>query len=733
MAVSSVQNDKTHVWRFFRAGGFDQVQLDSGRDLLALETLDQKLWVALSCPVAGVVFDRRTLELIDTDQDGHIRVPEILAAFAWIAPRLRDPDLLLKGDGCVSLDAINPETGEGESLLVSARTILENLGRSDATEVSIDDACDTEQIFAQTRFNGDGIVTPASTDDEALKAWIGQIIDTLGGEQDRSGEPGVGAAQMEQFATAAAAWLAWQDRQVGDQAGGLAPESREEAVGLWVGLKPKIEDYFIRCRMAAYDGRAAQSMNAAEEALLTLAPRNLAEAGEDIAVLPLSAVTAEQSLDLVQGINPAWVGRIGRFCELIALPLLGETQRLTAAQWEELKSLCVPYEAWWADRVETPVAVLGRERLSAWNDEAVATALQALIDKDLALQAAFEAIVDVERFTRYCRDLATLANNFVSFRDFYTGRGKAIFQSGTLYMDGRSCELCVSVTDVAKHAQLATLSRVFLVYCDCVRDGGKEKMTIAAAFTNGDSDQLMVGRNGVFYDRQGRDWDATVVRILEHPISIRQAFWSPYKRIGKMVGEQVQKMAAARSKAAEDRAAASLMQAGMPAKEAAKPAPQQQLFDVGKFAGIFAAIGLAVGAIGTALVSLVTGFIRLAWWQMPLALAAILLVISGPAVLIAWFKLHQRNLGPILDANSWAVNARARLNIPFGASLTGIPRLPAGSQQTLRDPYAEKKSPWKFWLFLVVVALLLFMAWKWKLLDTFTSCQLPPSAKQPLK
>lgn len=32
-----------HRWKFFRAGGFDQVLLETGADLMALETLDQKL------------------------------------------------------------------------------------------------------------------------------------------------------------------------------------------------------------------------------------------------------------------------------------------------------------------------------------------------------------------------------------------------------------------------------------------------------------------------------------------------------------------------------------------------------------------------------------------------------------------------------------------------------------------------------------------------------------------
>ena len=84
-----------HVWTFFRAGGFDQVRLHSGGDLLALDQLDQKLWVALACPTSGLEFDAKTLALIDTDKDGRIRAPELIAACKWAGELLKNPDDLL--------------------------------------------------------------------------------------------------------------------------------------------------------------------------------------------------------------------------------------------------------------------------------------------------------------------------------------------------------------------------------------------------------------------------------------------------------------------------------------------------------------------------------------------------------------------------------------------------------------------------------------------------------------
>src|SRR6185369_3321282 len=103
----------SHVWKFFRTGGLDQVALESGSDLLALGELDQKLWVALSCPVKGLELDEKTLALIDVDRDGRIRVPELLAAVNWAAARLRDAGVLLQGADSLPLDAINDATPDG--------------------------------------------------------------------------------------------------------------------------------------------------------------------------------------------------------------------------------------------------------------------------------------------------------------------------------------------------------------------------------------------------------------------------------------------------------------------------------------------------------------------------------------------------------------------------------------------------------------------------------------------
>ncbi|MDI9569941.1 MAG: hypothetical protein QM278_04275 [Pseudomonadota bacterium] len=706
------ESETRHRWRFFRAGGFDQVRLESGQDLKALDQLDQKLWVALSCPVAGLEFDRKTLELIDTDHDGRIRAPEIVAAVSWATAMLKNPNDLLKRAAELPLEAIDDLSEEGRRLLSSAKQILATLGKDDATVITPTDTADTKRIFAQARFNGDGIITPEAAGDEELARVIAAVMECCGSDMDRSGQPGIGQEKVGAFYADLQAYAAWHGEAVAEK--GILPlgKDTEAAFGALSAVRVKVDDYFARCRLAAFDSRALDALNRREEEYIAIAKGNLNVTAEEIAGFPLALITADRTLPLREGLNPAWEKAVAAFAAAVATPLLGTREKLTEAEWVQLQAAFAAYEDWLSRKPATAVEGLGIERILEILAGRGRAAIEDLQARDRAVAPEFTAIADVDRLVRYHRDLIVLLKNFVSFSDFYTRKEKALFQAGVLYLDGRGCDLCVRVDDIARHASLATMSQTYLAYCHCKRkteDGADEEMDIAAAFTDGDADCLMPGRNGIFYDRRGRDWDATIVKVIEHPISIRQAFWSPYKRIARMIGEQIEKMAASRDREFSDTARTGLAD-GAKAMEDGKTAPGKPPFDVAKFAGIFAALGLAVGAIGTALAAAITGFMKLIWWQMPLAVGGLMLVISGPSVVIAWLKLRQRTLGPILDANGWAVNARARINIPFGGALTKVAVLPPGAERSLEDPFAEKKSLWpKLLLLLVVILLLLYL------------------------
>ncbi len=693
-----------HKWRFFRSGGFDQVALSSGDDLRNLAQLDPKLWTVLNCPTTGLEFDGRTAALLDSDGDGQIRVPEILAAVQWACSRVVDADLYFEEPG-LPLDAIVDNDAEGAALKQTASRILSYLNKDPRSVLQVSDFADMSALFAPGNLNGDGIVTAALSSDPEVQTLLGEIIATQGPAADRSGTDGVSTDTLAAFFAQAASVVAWHEAGAADAASILPlGDSTAAAAQVFQQLRAKVDDYFMRCQLAAFDTRASEVLNPAPAVYSALATRVIASDDADVTALPLAAIAAEKVLPLRDGLNPAWAAAVQALHSTVIVPLLGKRDSLSATDWQAISEQLSAWLAWQSARPATDVHGLGVERLREILASTGQQQVAALIAEDLTATGFVTHVEGVERLVRFQRDLVTLLQNFVTLSDFFRGQKKAIFQVGTLYLDQRSCELVLRVNDMARHVTMAPFSGCYLVYCQCERKG-EAPMAIVAALTGGDVDELMVaGRNGIFYDRKGRDWRATVTKVVEQHVSLRQAFWSPYRRIASFVETQLRNFAASRDKDIEAKTTTGV--------SVSAPAPGVPAFDIAKFAGIFAAFGLAAGALGTALAAVMSSLFSLAWWQMPLVVAAVALVISGPAMTMAYMTLRRRNLGPLLDANGWAVNTRARINAPFGASMTGVASLPAGASRSLRDPFAEKKRPWKLWLVLLVIALALVAAWQ---------------------
>jgi len=646
---------------------------------------------------------------------------------------LKNPDDLVSGGDKVPLAAINDSTPEGKQLLSSAQQILTNLGKKDATAISLEDVSDANRIFAGTTLNGDGVIIPESAADDMAQAVIQDIIACLEGVPDRSGKIGVDQAKAEMFFTECAAFDAWMKQAESDTQTVLPMgDATAAACAAVKAVKAKVDDYFGRCRLAAFDPRTQALLNRKEEEYLAIAANDLSITAAEVANFPLAQVVPGRPLPLSGAVNPAHAAALAVFQTAAVKPLLGDKAELTEADWTLLQSKLEAFEKWNAAKAGAVVEKLGLQRVREILASGAKDAIAALIARDKALEPEVNAIAAVERLVRFQRDLFKLCNNFVSFRNFYGRKEKAIFQAGTLYLDQRSCDLCLTVEDAGKHAATAALAGTYLAYCDCTRKGTGEKMQIVAAFTGGDSDNLMVGRNGLFYDRKGRDWDATITKILDNPISISQAFWSPYKKCLRIIEEQVAK----RASAAGDAATAQMQLAAATGQPPPPPPPPKKVDP-----GMLAAIGLVLSTLLAALGGIFAAFAKLPLWQMPLAIAGILLAVSVPSMIIAWLKLRKRNLGPILDANGWAVNTKAKINVPFGAWMTQVAALPPGAQRDLVDPFAEKQKPWGVYAATVVV-LLLAGCWYLGKLDKMVpyriksttvfgssapACQLPPA------
>ena len=704
--MALLKKDQKYKWQFENIGGCSRVKISSGQDIAHLDELDTKMWTVLSCPIKGLEIDEKSLKYMDFDADGKIRVNDVVGVSKWITGVLKNPDLLLEGKDTVSLEAINVETEEGLKLSKAAKQILANLGKEE-TNISLTDTADITAIFAKTRFNGDGVITPASSEDADEISAITSAVAKTGGTLDRSGVQGVTAPQIEQFYTDLKAYSDWCAAEVPAPFG----DQTDAVIAAYQALDAKMKDFFMRNKLASFSPDSTLALDVQTSRIEAISAENLSTKSEEIAAYPIARITGKATLDLTAPINPAWAAQ---FKVLQGVAIAADKKTLSEEDWAAIGAQFAAYTTWKASKAGATVEDLTIDVVNALLKQDKKQALLDLVAQDAAYKEESDNIEMVDKFLHIFRDFYRLLRNFITFHDFYNKDKTvgSIFQSGTLIIDQRACRLCMKVENMGAHNATAATSGMFLVYCDCTTKTSPAKLQIVAAVTVGEIGSLIVGKNAVYYDNAGVEWDAVITKVVDNPISVLQAFWSPYRRMATAVENLINKSAAEKDNKMMADATAKINAAPttLPATPAggadaaAKPAAAPP-FDIAKFAGIFAAIGMAVGMIGTALVTLAKGLWALSWWQLVLVFLGILLLISGPAMVLAWLKLRRRNIAPILNANGWAVNAASKISIPFGETLTDMAKYP---KMKLKDPYAKKGMP--AWAKVLITLLILAAA-----------------------
>jgi hypothetical protein len=459
----------------------------------------------------------------------------------------------------------------------------------------------------------------------------------------------------------------------------------DDAVAAVDAIRDKVTDYFLRCKFIQFHDDCAVALDVSAEKVAEISEKNFATNIEEISKYPLSKPRADALLPINEGINPAWQSQFAKVKELVLDVDYPGKETITEAEWNAVVAKIDEYIA--AKDEETKAINKGH---------------------DEKLENEHDVIKPLERLLHLYRDFYTLLRNYVAMVDFYNKDIPAVFQAGQLYIDSRRLDLCLKVgPDVAKHIDNSELSDMFLIYCKCVSRVKNETMNIVAVLTSGDINNIRVGKNAVFYDNQGQDWDAVVTHIKENPISVREAFWSPYRKFGRWCKEKFTKSAEEKEAAAfENLTAKADATTSAVAAPGAAPAAAKKPFDIAKFAGIFAAIGMAIGFLLNALTGIL-GAVFHSWLSAIIFIVIVMLCISGPSMVLAWIKLRGRNLGPVLNANGWAINSKIIVNSRFGRTLTQRAKYPAVVMS--KDPYAPMPK-WLIWLiFILIVLVIVFL------------------------
>jgi hypothetical protein len=514
-----------YKWKTFKRSGLRQVKLGSGEDLRHLKELDQKKWTVLAASNKGLRFDQRTLELLDTNGDGRVQVPEVLAALDFLEAKGVDLDTLFQKD----------EADAGRL--------------ADLTEKLADLAK----------------VKPSEAELAALKAW-------------------------------------------------------EEAPAADATLQPLKE--------ATADADAAL---AAVEPILDA----FFQPPDDA---PLVMEGPEAALPLKGNLNPKFADAIAAFVEKAVKPIIGEVEELKRTDYAKVKAAFAPYRAW-------------------------------LASKPVMNANARAALEEEERVVRYRMYLVEYLRNYVSQEKLYDGSLDAMYLTGTLFIDGRECRLCFHVDDEGAHSALAERSDCCIIYLKLTRSGGAAR-NVCAVITAGRTIPLYAGRNGLFYDRDGVSWDATITKVVMSQVSLREAFWAPWRKMGEMIGEQVKKFVGSTQEKSVGGVTKAVDGVGTNAAAKTEGKPADSSANGAALASSVAALGIGIGMVGAAFAGVVGLVAGLPWWKTAIGVLLVVLAVSLPSVILTWFKLRRRDLGAVLNACGWAVNRPLRFSQKLAKQFT---------------------------------------------------------------
>ncbi|MBM7118467.1 kinesin [Archangium primigenium] len=696
-----------------RYGGSLQVSIPSFEVLTEAIHIPETQWLATACPVEGLNCDRRFLEFLDTDRNGRIRVMEVRAAVETTAKWLKSYQGVNDASDVLVLDALSDE---GQKLRAAADTLLDTLKVEDRSRISLAQVRASEQSFRGSGQNGDGIVAPAFLA-EPLRSLALAIMASFPEVKNRAGQPGIDLPTLQRFREERGVLLGHLSGK--DALLAWGPQSVERARRVQE-IRPLLDTYFLQCRLIAAQPEAVTSLKL-EATRVQGALGDLQSLSRVVAELPVAPPEPGGVLRWSRLYRGPAFERLENFRKDVALPITNDLATLTDAAWRDMTARADAILAWQARLDASPL----RAQVDALAavPESQLDAIEAACRADLALKERLDTVVELERLMLYQRWLLAFANNFISMPDLYQTKRRALMEKGTLILGGRRYRLSVLVKDRAAHSALTSQGTTCTLYVQVVSKEG-EQFEVAVPATRGRSTELTVGKRGIFYDVDHREFDAVVTQVVRQPVSLWESMTMPFERIGKFISQKVESLAASGEQSLDASLEKSFVQgsevanaavaapATAPTAPKAPPAPPPSVTGPG---GFLAAGGIALAAVGSSLAFIVSQVRSLTLFNVLSAVLLAIAVVMLPSGLLGWLKLRKRNLALLLEGSGWALNDGLKLTRDLAAIITRRPRLPKhatvdrvdvlrSALVSVHEDDEEEPRQWGVWTVVILVA-----------------------------
>ncbi len=665
---------------FRRIGRSLHLEVSSAEDVRGVVDLDEAHWMAINAPVESFHVDRALLEYMDLDGDGRIKVGEFKASVRWLFARLKDYSGIERGSTEIVLDALDEDDAKGRLIGGVIRKMAREGRIAEEGRATLAEIRTLKGELERSPVSAAGVVTPDATGEEDLRRFLEDVIRATGGVEHPAGSKGVDHAILERFRSDGERLLEWarRARVVSGQVSDVMPlgVATPQAWEVLERLRNVMDDFYVTCRVVGQDPSLKGRLWPVRDARNGPLPEDTDGLRKLMLSSPLAEPNSDGVLDFGGRLNVFYRDDLEALRKAVLAPLIGAgSERLSEGDWEMVKERFKEYGRWLTERPEVGgVGEIETDRLEEYLQGDYIPRVEKLIEGSRKSAFDLQNVKEAEKLALLQGYIRRMVDNYVGFPDLYDPKRRALFEEGTLVMDGREFSLAVRVPDRAEHRRATAENPMFTMYVEIEQKGSGRKMEVAVPVTSGTQGNLVTGKRGVFMHVDGTEWSARVVDIVDHPISLREAMWAPFERLGTAVTRKIEALTSAAEKKVEDAGAGVVR---MPAGGAAGGPPGVA---GGGMGSVLAGGGIAIAALGSSAAFIFKTLAGLRWWQILGGVAAALLAYMIPAVILAGIRLRQRDLSCILEGAGWGINGRMRLTLEQRRTFTRRPAYPAGTR-----------------------------------------------------
>lgn len=649
---------------FIRYGRTFHLRIESAADLRHALTLDEGLWVATSAPVSQLQADPEFLRLLDTDTDGRIKVGELKSCIEWLLDVCAAKENIDVRSDSIRPGSVNPDHPDGSRIL----SYLEKDGIDPATGTSLGEIRADLKALHDAGLSEAGVLLVERFEEASDRELAEIMISKTGGKPHPTGRPGADLETLERFVESIAQYRTWKHQQSGNMER-LQPFGADTLTVFQAAerLRPRLERFFSVCRLVAMDPDTKAGLWPIPEMAKSTdtEPPNV----EAILSQCLPAEPhAEGHLLLTGPLNPLDRADLDTLAQYTG----EDGDVLTESSWKDLWIRIRPYADWLAAAPAILYETETEETLDAWLEPERLQRMQNAMAKARESALSVQNLKLAEKLALFQSGMLDIANNMVCMSWLYRTEPPALFEKGTLIMDGRRFTLAVKVDQRAEHIKSIKESSLFTLYVKVEHQGRQESYEVAVPVTSGTQGNLTVGKRGVFQDLDGEEWSARVEHIEDHPVSLQEAVLAPFQRLGGALTKKIESMSSEAEKKMET--------AGVGSLQTIQSAPAAST--AAGMGGALAGGGIAIAALGSSLAFITKTLNDLTLLQVFTGLLGVVVAVLLPTTLVAWIKLRQRDLSGLLEGSGWAINSRMRLTPQQCRFFTQRPNYPEDSKFT---------------------------------------------------